>query len=135
MGDAGVGARPRERAGAAAQRARHAPDHVALRDPAAARASGRAGRRGQRRTAEYNATHYRENVFYDLAKTGVNRLAWGQAQELGPHGATAVALTPGWLRSEMMPDAFGVTEANWRDATKVQPHFCVSESPVYVGRA
>jgi NAD(P)-dependent dehydrogenase (short-subunit alcohol dehydrogenase family) len=86
-------------------------------------------------TVSYNATHYRENVFYDLAKTGVNRLAWGQAQELGPRGATAVALTPGWLRSEMMLDAFGVTEANWRDAMKFQPHFCVSESPLYVGRA
>src|SRR3954453_19671342 len=69
-------------------------------------------------TAEYNATRYRENVFYDLAKTGVNRLAWGQAQEFGPRGATAVALTPGWLRSEMMLDAFGVTEANWRDACR-----------------
>jgi NAD(P)-dependent dehydrogenase (short-subunit alcohol dehydrogenase family) len=86
-------------------------------------------------TAEYNATHYRENVFYDLAKTGVNRIAWGQAQELGPRGATAVALTPGWLRSEMMLDAFGVTEANWRDAMKFQPHFCISESPRFVGRA
>jgi NAD(P)-dependent dehydrogenase (short-subunit alcohol dehydrogenase family) len=86
-------------------------------------------------TVDYNAAHYRENVFYDLAKTGVNRLAWGLAQELGPRGATAVALTPGWLRSEMMLDAFGVTEANWRDATKFQPHFCVSESPLYVGRA
>ena len=86
-------------------------------------------------TAEYNATHYRENVFYDLAKTSVNRLAWGLAQELGPRGATAVGLTPGWLRSEMMLDAFGVTEANWRDATKLQPHFCVSESPLYTGRA
>ena len=86
-------------------------------------------------TVEYNATHYRENVFYDLAKTSVNRMAWGLAQELGPRGATAVALTPGWLRSEMMLDAFGVTEANWRDACAFQPHFCVSESPVYVGRA
>ncbi len=86
-------------------------------------------------TVDYNATRYRENVFYDLAKTGVNRLAWGQAQELGPRGATAVALTPGWLRSEMMLDAFGVTEANWRDATKRQPDFCISESPLYVGRA
>jgi len=86
-------------------------------------------------TVAYNATHYRENVFYDLAKTGVNRLAWGQAQELGPRGATAVALTPGWLRSEMMLDAFGVTEANWRDACSFQPHFCISESPLYTGRA
>jgi NAD(P)-dependent dehydrogenase (short-subunit alcohol dehydrogenase family) len=86
-------------------------------------------------TTDYNATRYRENVFYDLAKTSVNRMAWGLAQELGPRGATAVALTPGWLRSEMMLDAFGVTEANWRDACRFQPHFCVSESPLYVGRA
>jgi NAD(P)-dependent dehydrogenase (short-subunit alcohol dehydrogenase family) len=86
-------------------------------------------------TAEYNATRYRENVFYDLAKTSVNRMAWGLAQELGPRGATAVAFTPGWLRSEMMLDAFGVTEANWRDACRFQPHFCISESPLYAGRA
>ena len=86
-------------------------------------------------TVEYNATHYRESVFYDLAKTGINRLAWGQAQELGPRGATAVSLTPGWLRSEMMLEAFGVTEENWRDATERIPHFCISESPRYVGRA
>ncbi|WP_028061608.1 SDR family oxidoreductase [Candidatus Solirubrobacter pratensis] len=86
-------------------------------------------------TVEYNATHYRESVFYDLAKTGINRLAWDQAQELGPRGATAVALTPGWLRSEMMLEAFGVTEENWRDATERIPHFCISESPRYVGRA
>ena len=86
-------------------------------------------------TVEYNASRYRENVFYDLAKTGVNRLAWGLAQELGARGATAVALTPGWLRSEMMLDAFGVTEDNWRDATERVPHFCISESPRYVGRA
>jgi NAD(P)-dependent dehydrogenase (short-subunit alcohol dehydrogenase family) len=86
-------------------------------------------------TAEYNATRYRENAFYDLAKTSVNRMAWGLAQELGPRGATAVALTPGWLRSEMMLDAFGVTEDSWRDATERVPHFCISESPRYVGRA
>lgn len=86
-------------------------------------------------TAAYNATHYRINAFYDLAKTSVTRLAWGLAQELAPHGATAVALTPGWLRSEMMLEAFGVTEANWRDATAAQPHFVISESPHFVGRA
>ncbi len=86
-------------------------------------------------TSEYNATRYRENVFYDLAKTSVNRMAWGLAHELGPRGATAVSLTPGWLRSEMMLEAFEVTEANWRDATKLQPHFCISESPLYAGRA
>ena len=86
-------------------------------------------------TAEYNATHYRESVFYDLCKTAVIRMAWGLAQELEPRGATAVALTPGWLRSEMMLEHFGVREDNWRDAAERIPHFCISESPRYVGRA
>jgi NAD(P)-dependent dehydrogenase (short-subunit alcohol dehydrogenase family) len=85
--------------------------------------------------AEYNAVTYRVNAFYDLAKVAVTRLAFSQAHELRPRGGTAVALTPGWLRSEMMLDAFGVTEETWRDATAVQPHFCISESPRYVGRA
>ena len=62
-------------------------------------------------------------------------MAFALAHELKPHGATAVSLTPGWLRSEAMLDAYGVTEANWRDATKVQPHFAISESPAFVGRA
>ena len=86
-------------------------------------------------TAEYNATTYRINAFYDLAKTAVIRLAFAQSKDLAPHGATAVALTPGWLRSEMMLDAFGVTEASWRDATERIPHFGISETPRYVGRA
>jgi NAD(P)-dependent dehydrogenase (short-subunit alcohol dehydrogenase family) len=86
-------------------------------------------------TDAYNATHYRVSFFYDLAKAAVNRMAFALAHELAPHGATAVSLTPGWLRSEAMLDAYGVTEANWLDATKRQPHFAISESPAYVGRA
>ena len=86
-------------------------------------------------TAEYNAENYRVSLFYDLAKTSVIRLAWAQAKELAPHGCAAVALTPGWLRSEMMLDSFGVEESNWRDALAVQPHFTISETPRYVGRA
>jgi NAD(P)-dependent dehydrogenase (short-subunit alcohol dehydrogenase family) len=86
-------------------------------------------------TADYNASNYRLSAFYDLAKTAVIRLAWSHAQELRAHDATAVALTPGWLRSEMMLDAFGVTEANWRDALERRPHFVISETPRYVGRA
>jgi NAD(P)-dependent dehydrogenase (short-subunit alcohol dehydrogenase family) len=86
-------------------------------------------------TAEYNADHYRVSLFYDLAKNAVIRLAWAQAQELAPHGASAVALTPGWLRSEAMLEAFGVTEETWREAVTRVPHFCSSESPVFVGRA
>jgi NAD(P)-dependent dehydrogenase (short-subunit alcohol dehydrogenase family) len=86
-------------------------------------------------TAEYNAVNYRVNAFYDLAKSAVLRLAAAQARELAAHGATAVALTPGWLRSEMMLEAFGVTEETWRDALVTQPHFAISESPRFVGRA
>jgi NAD(P)-dependent dehydrogenase (short-subunit alcohol dehydrogenase family) len=86
-------------------------------------------------TAEYNEKNYRNSLFYDLAKTSVIRMAWAQAQELAPRGGTAVALTPGWLRSEMMLDLFGVDESNWREATAREPHFAISESPRYVGRA
>jgi NAD(P)-dependent dehydrogenase (short-subunit alcohol dehydrogenase family) len=86
-------------------------------------------------TADYNARTYRVNTFYDLAKASVLRLAFAQSRELEPHGATAVALTPGWLRSELMLDAFGVAEENWRDALAAQPHFAISESPRFVGRA
>jgi NAD(P)-dependent dehydrogenase (short-subunit alcohol dehydrogenase family) len=85
-------------------------------------------------TSEYNASRYRISVFYDLAKTAVNRLAFSQGHELAPHQATAVAITPGWLRSEMMLDAYGVTEDDWR-AAAAPPGFAVSESPRYVGRA
>ena len=86
-------------------------------------------------TAEYNAGHYRINPFYDLAKVAVTRMAWAHAKDLAPFGATSVSLTPGWLRSEMMLEAFGVTEQNWRDATLKVPHFVISETPRFVGRA
>ncbi|SCL14084.1 NAD(P)-dependent dehydrogenase, short-chain alcohol dehydrogenase family [Micromonospora rhizosphaerae] len=86
-------------------------------------------------TNDYNDANYRESVFYDLAKVSVNRLAFAQAKELAPHGCTAVALTPGWLRSEAMLEHFGVTEANWRDGAAKDPHFVMSETPAFVGRA
>jgi NAD(P)-dependent dehydrogenase (short-subunit alcohol dehydrogenase family) len=86
-------------------------------------------------TDEYNAQNYRVSFFYDMAKAANLRMAFALAHELAPHGGTAVALTPGWLRSEAMLEAFQVEESNWRDATKVQPHFAISESPTFVGRA
>jgi NAD(P)-dependent dehydrogenase (short-subunit alcohol dehydrogenase family) len=86
-------------------------------------------------TAEYNRDTYRVSFFYDLAKTAVLRMAFALGHELGPRGATAVALTPGWLRSEIMLDQFGVREDNWRDALTEVPHFAISETPRYVGRA
>ncbi len=86
-------------------------------------------------TAEYNDANYRVSFFYDLVKAAVLRMAFALAHELEQHGGTAVSLTPGWLRSEAMLDAYGVTEANWLDATERQPHFAISESPAFVGRA
>lgn len=86
-------------------------------------------------TDEYNARNYRVSFFYDLAKAAVNRMAWSLAHELKGRGATALSLTPGWMRSEIMLDEFKVTEAAWRDALQVQPHFAISETPSYVGRA
>jgi NAD(P)-dependent dehydrogenase (short-subunit alcohol dehydrogenase family) len=86
-------------------------------------------------TEEYNATNYRVSFFYDLAKASVTRMAFSLAHELRPHGATAVSLSPGWLRSEAMLEAYGVSEANWRDATAKNPHFAISETPTFVGRA
>jgi NAD(P)-dependent dehydrogenase (short-subunit alcohol dehydrogenase family) len=86
-------------------------------------------------TAEYNNSHYRVSFFYDLAKAANLRMAFSLAHELQSYRGTAVSLTPGWLRSEFMLDAFGVTESNWRDATARVPHFAISESPAFVGRA
>jgi NAD(P)-dependent dehydrogenase (short-subunit alcohol dehydrogenase family) len=94
-------------------------------------------------TAEYNATNFRVSAFYDLAKAAVLRLAWSQGHELAGFGCTAVALTPGWMRSEMMLEHYGVTEANWRDvlARSAEPpfpdpgHFGISETPTFTGRA
>jgi NAD(P)-dependent dehydrogenase (short-subunit alcohol dehydrogenase family) len=87
-------------------------------------------------TREYNAERYRVNAFYDLAKTSVIRLAFAQGEELARHGAAAVALTPGWMRSEIMLEHYGVSEQNWRDGAAVNAHFAaISESPRFVGRA
>ena len=94
-------------------------------------------------TADFNAHNYRLSVFYDLAKVSVNRIAFSQGHDLAPFGCTAVAVTPGWLRSEMMLENYGVTEADWESA--VQPGrvdgyppapmaFTESETPRFVGR-
>ncbi len=93
-------------------------------------------------TTRFNDHTYRVSAFYDLAKTAVNRLAFSQGHELKPFGAIAVAVTPGWLRSEMMLDNWGVTEQNWHraldphrtDGPVAPPGFAESETPRYVGR-
>ncbi|MBE1515002.1 SDR family oxidoreductase [Nesterenkonia halotolerans] len=94
-------------------------------------------------TRSYNASHFRESVFHDLTKTTVDRLAFAQGHELAPHGGTAVSVSPGWLRSEMMLDAFGVTEQNWRESAEANrgkpdalpPYeFVISETPALLAR-
>lgn len=94
-------------------------------------------------TRAYNAVHYRETAFLDLTKTAVDRLAFAEGHELEPHGGTAVSVSPGWLRSEMMLDAFGVTEDTWRTAAEanrgkaevVPPYeFVISETPALLAR-
>jgi NAD(P)-dependent dehydrogenase (short-subunit alcohol dehydrogenase family) len=94
-------------------------------------------------TAEFNAQHYRLSAFYDLAKVSVNRIAFSQGHDLAPFGCTAVAVTPGWLRSEMMLENYGVGAVSWRDALDparadgaptAPPAFTESETPRFVGR-
>ncbi|MEU0698903.1 SDR family oxidoreductase [Streptomyces niveus] len=84
-------------------------------------------------TAESNRTP-RNNLYYDLAKNAPIRMAYLLAEELRSVGGTAVAVTPGFMRSEEMLDGFGITEETWRDGIKVHRHFALSETPVYVGR-
>jgi NAD(P)-dependent dehydrogenase (short-subunit alcohol dehydrogenase family) len=86
-------------------------------------------------TTEFNK-NFREGVgfYYDLVKANVARITLGLTAELADTSCTAVAVTPGWLRSERMLENFGVTEETWRDALEKQPHFCSSESPTYVAR-
>ncbi|MGC5325996.1 SDR family oxidoreductase [Brevibacillus sp. SYSU BS000544] len=78
---------------------------------------------------------YRGNLYYSLAKISTIHLAQSMAEDLRPHNITAVALSPGFLRSEAMLDHFGVTEENWQEAAKVEPHFLQSETPHYIGKA
>ncbi|QBJ93385.1 SDR family NAD(P)-dependent oxidoreductase [Streptomyces seoulensis] len=84
-------------------------------------------------TAVYNR-RYRENLYYDLAKNAPLRIAFGLGEELAEYGGTAVAVTPGFLRSEQMLGHFGVTEENWRDAIAQEPDFATAESPAYLAR-
>ncbi|MEU6821232.1 SDR family oxidoreductase [Streptomyces atriruber] len=87
-------------------------------------------------TQEYNGPNYRKPFYYDLAKAAPLRMAHDLAQEVEEYGCTALCLTPGWLRSEFMLDtAFKVTEENWQDGCEQNPHFAISETPTFVGRA
>lgn len=81
-----------------------------------------------------DAFYYRGDFFYDIVKTTIIRMAFALSQELKGRDISAVAVTPGFLRSEWMLDHFGVTEGNWRDAVSKSPEFIASETPLFVGR-
>ncbi len=78
---------------------------------------------------------YRGHLLYDFVKAAIIRMAFGMAEELRPHNVTALALSPGFLRSEAMLEHFGVTEENWKAGGDKDPHFIASETPFFVGRA
>jgi NAD(P)-dependent dehydrogenase (short-subunit alcohol dehydrogenase family) len=93
-----------------------------------------------------DAFYYRGNIFYDLVKISVIRLAFAMARELRRRDIVSVALTPGFLRSEAVLDHFGVSEADWKgvgqkkkknskDQNDSADDFMVSESPRFIGRA
>jgi NAD(P)-dependent dehydrogenase (short-subunit alcohol dehydrogenase family) len=86
-------------------------------------------------TGDGDSYGYRGHLFYDLTKTTVIRLAFAMARELRKKNVAAVALTPGFLRSEAMLEHFGVTMENWRDAAKQDPNYLASETPLFAGRA
>ena len=110
---------------------RHAPDHEPPRAAAADPRPGRPRGRGHRRHAPtYNADHYRViAVLRPRQDVGDPAGVGAGAGARRRTACTAVALTPGWMRSEAMLEHYGVTEANWRDATERTPHFCISETP------
>jgi NAD(P)-dependent dehydrogenase (short-subunit alcohol dehydrogenase family) len=89
---------------------------------------------------EQDAIGYHGQFFFDLFETALKRIAFALAEELAPHGVSALAITPGFMRTEAILDKFGVTEDNWREAAEhnaqaKQYGFIHSETPCFVGRA
>ncbi|MET8554978.1 SDR family oxidoreductase [Streptomyces sp. NPDC004959] len=84
-------------------------------------------------TAEFNE-RFRDNLYFDIAKTTPHRIAFALSEELAPFNGTALSVSPGFLRSEQMLSFFGVTEENWREAVAQEPHFAIAESPFYLAR-
>jgi NAD(P)-dependent dehydrogenase (short-subunit alcohol dehydrogenase family) len=74
------------------------------------------------------------NPMSQTVKLALKAMALNMAAELKPHGVAAVAVTPGFLRSESMLEHFGVTEATWREAGTKDVNFLESETPLYLGR-
>jgi NAD(P)-dependent dehydrogenase (short-subunit alcohol dehydrogenase family) len=75
--------------------------------------------------------YMRGNLFYDLAKATMTRLAFGLAEELRPHGVASLALSPGWMRTEFVLAGHQTDEPHWHE----RPALARTESPRYLGRA
>ncbi|HEX6705562.1 MAG TPA: SDR family NAD(P)-dependent oxidoreductase [Albitalea sp.] len=75
--------------------------------------------------------YLRGNLFYDLAKAAMNRLAFAMAEELRPHGVTSLGVSPGWMRTEFVLLGHKTDEAHWQE----RPTLARTESPRYLGRA
>jgi NAD(P)-dependent dehydrogenase (short-subunit alcohol dehydrogenase family) len=89
---------------------------------------------------EQDSLGYHGQFFFDMFETTLKRMAFSLGEELAPHGVAAVAITPGFMRTEAILEEFGVTEANWRHAAEhnqkaKQFGFAGSETPCFVGRA
>ncbi len=89
---------------------------------------------------EQDTLGYYGHFFFDLLEMSLKRVAYALAEELAPHGVSALAITPGFMRTEAILEQFGVTEANWRDAAEKNLQaksygFAGSETPCFVGRA
>jgi NAD(P)-dependent dehydrogenase (short-subunit alcohol dehydrogenase family) len=89
---------------------------------------------------EQETIGYHGHFFFDLVETSLKRIAYSLAEELAPRGVTALAITPGFMRTEAILEQFGVSEANWRDAAENNAEakhfgFIDSETPCFVGRA
>jgi len=82
-------------------------------------------------TTFYDRGKYTGAFWYDLAKNGICRAAFGMAQDLRPHGIAAVAVSPGFMRTELVLAHFGATEENWREFPDLER----TETTRYVGRA
>src|SRR4051812_10619119 len=89
---------------------------------------------------EQDTIGYHGQFFLDLVETTLKRLAYALAEELAPHGVSALALTPGFMRTEAIMEQFGATDANWREVAETNAQargfgFAGSETPCFVGRA
>ncbi|MDM7914611.1 MAG: SDR family NAD(P)-dependent oxidoreductase [Candidatus Eisenbacteria bacterium] len=82
-------------------------------------------------TTFWDRDRYTGHLFYDLAKASMVRLALGMARELRPYGVASIALSPGWMRTELVLASFRTDEEHWREV----PALSATESPRYVGRA